>query len=315
MVKIRKCNTDAESLLKEASFQTWAEHGLQKDFGLFARERMKAYHLKQSGSVYRGPLKELNTVRFTNPYRMLDRVSQSLITQISNHKKVDENRIVKTYVFGVFNEPSTYTLFEDFLDGSQEETVKSVLTLYDHLKSQEYKMFRGAYLMNGSAPYRAYLELLPEIYRLQQFFDDTIHSIADLFEFFNNLRGFGNFLSYQMALMINYGLPRSFPINFVVPGPGSARGINWMYGSTKMTEKIAIIKYITKYQDELLSAPDDQWSTLRLPDHPLQENDVQNLFCEYSKLINHRIFDGRVHVYASQSSEPLTADLPKGYMF
>jgi hypothetical protein len=311
----------------EAVYVTKAEKSM---FAEFVSERMEAFHARQKGCQYVSRFDCINTVRFTNPYRMLDRVSQFLIQEIICNDKFAQDSIEQLYhiyLFRVFNEPETYKGILTHLDLlgynsfalSQfpgESIVEQIVHYVDNRKSRGINVFRPAYKRNTSKPFVRYLDTLVDFNPDDSpFVEEVFNSkkLCDLFLACSKLEGFGPFLSYQLALDFQYTGMFSSDVDFVVPGPGAKRGLEYLYGSLHMREMIRILKILTKHQMVWLG---EYWRPYvyieedRVVRIPLEENDVQNLFCEYSKFYNSHIFKANARRKLYSTPEALEIKLP-----
>lgn len=258
-------------------------------FAEFLTERMLQFHARQEGTVRVSKFKTLNHHRYTNPYRMLDRVSQYLIKNIVTNEDAFIKKAWKIYLFRVFNEPRTWKLIDSKIGLNNiydmHWKAKDVINVVNKFKNEGHKLFRPAYKRNTSTSFFRYLDVLKE---LGNPFWSELKDCDSLYDYYDrclHLDGFGPFLSYQLALDFWYCGRTNSRLSFVVPGPGAKRGIQYVFGSHSMQEMINIIRVLTLFQSEWLP---ENWAPFTHNDvnYPLQLNDIQNVFCEFSKFFS-----------------------------
>jgi hypothetical protein len=92
----------------------------------------------------------------------------------------------------------------------------------------------------------------------------------------------GNFMSYQIAIDLNYSDIINFSENdFTQPGPGALRGMHKVFESFGDYSPAEVINYMVENQEK-------EFSRLSLPfrglfGRPLHAIDCQGLFCEVDK--------------------------------
>jgi hypothetical protein len=107
-------------------------------------------------------------------------------------------------------------------------------------------------------------------------------SLAEVFSIIKTYPLMGDFMSYQLAIDINYSELTDFSeSSFVQPGPGALRGIKKMFTNLGgLTPSRAIMWMVENQESEFdrLGLPfDGLWG------RPLQAIDCQGLFCEVDK--------------------------------
>lgn len=255
-------------------------------FEAFARKRMIIYHRRVDGIAE--PIGDpiLETWKFTNCYRILDRFSQYLI-EIVNGKytpKNEEQHAAQIYIARLYNRAETYE------DLPLEYRIEP-LTYLEEIKTwAEQKMSRGVkihsnaflYCSPFSMGYKTWTELyllrlkqLRSSGKLIELYNST--SLEDSFNILNTYPGFGDFLSYQFALDYSYLHNISYE-DFIVPGPGALNGFNAVFEGLSKVYAPSVMKEITRR-----GITEFPYLKVAGKTYRLRGNDVQNLFCEFSK--------------------------------
>lgn len=323
MVDWRKLNQQAEDLLSRETLLEFKGAVTKTNFPSFATERMNAFYSRQRGERYQSKFQTINNHHYTNPYRILDRVSQDLIHQIALQENSEPVKFLQCYIFRIFNQVEPYSdvlnnLKENFNwvsalsnDRAQKVLIKVCKSVVSDRKSKGLGVFRPAYKRCTAIPFDNYFDLIKD---LDWNALTSAKSLADWFEVLTQLKGFGPFLSYQLALDWNYCSNNPFVIDFVVPGPGAKRGLNYLWGSKPMTLNIALMKWLARDYHSVFNGWQD-YSDSSGKTIPLQENDIQNLFCEYSKFTNAVTFGNTPRrKVKSDAIHPLSIVIPKSYL-
>jgi hypothetical protein len=265
-------------------------------FWHFAAERQAIFERRKENPL--GPWTEdpiLRQHKFTNVYRASDRTSQYLIKNVIYGNEISpatDDAVFRILLFKLFNRIDTWTLLErtfgqicirDFsperfgmcLDGAME----SGMSIY----SGAYIMPSGSKTYRSTRKHRTHLAILRDM-----LLDDLPKRAADaknLKELFLLLRGFpliGDFLAYQYAIDINYSEVTDFSESeFVVPGPGSRSGIRKCFTELRGLSESEIISIVTNVQDREFSKRGLKFAYIG--NRPLQQIDIQNIFCEVDK--------------------------------
>lgn len=309
----------------------------------FATARMDAFHAKQEGRTFCHPkFPSLSWASYTNPYRMFDRGSQYVINNIANSVMGWRGKMLSLYLYRQFNLPSTYELFCDAvlaptMDAKDAESLDALIEDREVLdllsdsfiryhkvcEADGTKLYSRAYLRNGGAAYTRYFEIMPEV--LEELFaldGEEGLTIQEVFCRIRKYEGFGDFLAYQLALDINYCLDTSMPVDFVVPGPGAIKGLEYACGPLLPALKIATIKVLAeptiqgivlddfkRVEGDWVGKDGQRVTSYRL----LEENDVQNLFCEFSKMYRIDVLGDRPkRGYTPGLTPPMRLSIPFG---
>ena len=230
--------------------------------------------------------------RFTNAYRVLDRVSQFLVGEVAYSGSQDAQEVFfRTILFKLFNKIETWQLLSDHvgsptLHGFCFEAYDRVLS--DALDSGT-AIYSGAYIMPSaghwgeSRKHRNHLRLLEAMINTGA--PERVSEASSMAEAFQVLRSFqsiGDFLAYQLVTDLNYTTLCDFDeMEFVVPGPGARSGLAKCFSSLGGFSEADTIRWVAEEQREQFASRGinfrDLWG------RPLQLIDCQNLFCEVDK--------------------------------
>jgi hypothetical protein len=263
----------------------------------FASERMSIYCKRLNGEMWPWTSDEiLKNYKFTNAYRVLDRVSQYLIREIILPDEVGglsiNEKVFRILLFKTFNKIDTWELLKKSLG---EISLKS----YDYYKYdkvleralvQHDRIYSGAYIMASGKSCFGYNEKHRNHLRLLEFMmkDDIAKkiqmsiSMQEVFELLKKYPTIGDFLAYQYAVDINYSAITNYSeMDFVKAGPGAKDGIRKCFTSTEGYSEEDLIKYVAERQDY-------EFERLGLKFHKIVGRklsliDCQNIFCEIDK--------------------------------
>ena len=268
------------------------------DYWRFAAERQQIF-IKRNIEHENGPWtqdKILQQYKFTNPYRVNDRVSQFLVSHVIYNPDIkdlsEKDVLFRILLFKIFNKIETWKRLEKkigliSLTPNIFTQLDGILEEYEQMK---VKIYSGAYIMPSgkstfgySKKYKNHLALLQFMF-LNHFAEKTIRckTMRELYELLLSYPTIGSFLAYQYATDINYSEVTNFSeMEFVVPGPGAKSGIQKCFTDVDEKNYSDIIKYVTFNQEKEFNRLGLQFTTLK--GRPLQLIDCQNLFCEFDK--------------------------------
>ncbi len=257
----------------------------------FADERQRTFYRKKRGDIVLTKDPIIAAFRFTNAYRVIDRVTQYLISHvIPDGVAQARNLLFRVLLFKVFNKIETWRLLEDSLgppsvDSFDWSAADGVLS---GALEMGQRVYSAAYIMPTprlGARYKHSNHLL----LLRRLVESHLasawvasRSLRALYELLLGIPSFGKFLSYQYAIDLNYTDAIKFDEDsFVIAGPGAIDGISKCFENAGDIEPEAIIKIVSERQDEEfvrfgLDFP-------KLYGRRLKLIDCQNLFCEISK--------------------------------
>lgn len=231
--------------------------------------------------------------RFTNSYRVLDRVSQHLVSEIQygeGRSQAPAEVFFRTLLFKIFNRIETWELLERRLGriSWQSWDKAAAIAALDEAMGRGGTLYSAAYIMPTPAYGHArkhanHIELLDRMMR------DGLpgriaqsESLREVYEAILAWPGIGPFLAFQYAIDLNYSsLIDHDEADFVVAGPGAHDGLSKCFtdlGGLTAEETIM----------EMYRAQDDEFARLGLPfaglfGRRLMPIDLQNCFCETSK--------------------------------
>lgn len=260
----------------------------------FATERQNVFfaRLRDDGRPHTSD-SILSRYRFTNAYRVADRVSQYLIQHVIEGATDDpDDLFFRILLFKTFNKIDTWEWLVRELGEPHWENFE--FSLYDRvltwLGENGQSIYSAAYIMpsGGKAfgyhrKHQNHLALIGAMIK-----DDLPKRIADaksmkqVFELLCSYPMIGPFLGYQYATDINYSSLTDFSeMEFVIPGPGAKDGIRKCFSNLGGLSEAEIIRLVTERQEDEFAARGLNFR--RLGNRPLQLIDCQNLFCEVDK--------------------------------
>lgn len=256
----------------------------------FAYERMRTFVRRKRGDLILTEDPIIAQFRFTNAYRVIDRVTQYLITHVVQNCSDVREVFFKTLLFKIFNKIETWELLESTVgrisvDGFRWAEADAVLS---RAIDAGQTIYSAAYIMPSPSfglryKHENHLALLRSLVEA-----DTASrwaeakSLRELYAILRDVPSFGRFLAFQYAIDLNYSDCVAFDEDsFVVAGPGAVDGISKCFENGSQLEPEAVIAAVTEDQrvqfDRLgLDFPG-------LYGRPLKLIDCQNLFCEVSK--------------------------------
>lgn len=260
----------------------------------FAAERQNVFFNRLSGFLppwSKDPI--VQHYKFTNAYRVTDRVSQYLVKKVINGgEQKPEELLFRILLFKLFNKIETWQLLEKKIgeirfDRYRFEDYNRVLSEARGVGSAIYS---GAYIMASAKSYFGFEFKHQNHLKLLEFIMDKNNSarvmgassMEELYNEMLRLPSVGFFLAYQYATDLNYSNLFNFSeMEFVKAGPGAKDGIRKCFTDVGGLSEEDIIKWTTDQQQEQFDRLGidfkDLWG------RPLQLIDCQNLFCEVDK--------------------------------
>ena len=193
----------------------------------FAAERQKIFWHKYHDTPYTSNIEVLTTHKFTNCYRVLDRVSQFLIGTVQYESRSRHDALFRTLLFKVFNRIETWKELEYRCGELHNLKLDEIGAALDTMKAEGMQIYSGAYMMNtppaGCVKHHMHLQCLKD------FSPRNWTSLEQVYDTLHAIKNFGDFLAYQFAIDMNYvlGFEES---TFVVPGPGCISGVKKCHG-------------------------------------------------------------------------------------
>ena len=260
----------------------------------FAAERQEVFFRKLEGLD--GPWTAdpiLRRHKFTNAYRVSDRVSQYLIRHVIYEGDPSPQEVFfRTVLFKFFNKIETWELlksrlgtisYADYSFSRYDQILSEAISSGTRIYSAAYMMPSGKSAFGHARKHRNHLALIE--YMMGDEVPLRIASAPNMRQAFEVLRSYptiGNFLAYQFITDLNYSEMVDFSeMEFVIPGPGAIDGIHKCFSDLGGLNEMDIIKLITHHQEMEFEGLELDFRTLG--DRSLQLIDCQNLFCEVSK--------------------------------
>lgn len=260
----------------------------------FAAERLGVYLRRLGGAA--APWTDdpvLSAYRFTNAFRIADRVSQYLVREVQyrdDRSQAPDEVFFRTILFKTFNRVATWELLEAQHGpiSWQSADLEGMGRTLDAAMAAGMRLYSAAYIMPAppfghARKHRNHLALLGSM--MADGLPGRIARSADLSQVFALLLGqpgIGRFLAFQYAIDLNYSTMLDFEEGtFVVAGPGALDGIAKCFVDGTSLEPEDVIYRMVDEQER-------HFERLGL-DFPglfgrrLQPIDCQNLFCEISK--------------------------------
>lgn len=252
------------------------------DFWYFANER---YRLFENRLITGMPVPSadpiMNENRFTNTFRVTDRVSQRLLHIQQDGPQDPVSLLMRTLLFKVFNMEATW---DAIVAGVGEPSADNwdpaaIQVLLNERVAAGKQIFTGSYMMvnpltAGWVKHHYYTSMLNTL--LGDYHRGRILGATSLEELIIRLRevdGIGAFLAYQYAIDLNYTPLFNFSEDdSVLAGHGAKRGLTRLFGNNRMAE--ARIMELALERDR---------GPLLMGKRKMHLIDVQNVLCEYDK--------------------------------
>lgn len=260
----------------------------------FAAERLAVYLRRLGGA--KAPWTDdpvLANHRFTNVYRIADRVSQYLVREVQyrgDRSQAPAEVFFRTILFKLFNRIDTWELVEAQHGpvSWQSADLEGIGQTLDAAMAAGMRLYSAAYIMPAppfghARKHRNHLALLGMM--MEDGLPGRISRADHLREVYLLMLGqpgIGRFLAFQYAIDLNYSTMLDFDeASFVVAGPGALDGIAKCFVNGASLDAESVIHRMANEQEQ-------HFERLGL-DFPglfgrrLQPIDCQNLFCEISK--------------------------------
>ena len=274
----------------------------------FAAERQAIFFRRARGETRpwtSNPI--LATYKFTNAYRVTDRVSQFLLNHViyrDDLSNTPREVFFRILLFKLFNKIETWEMlertfgsitFEDYSFDQYDAVLQRALKNGSRIYSAAYIMPPGKYAFGRSAKHQNNLLLLERMIkdRLPEKLEQT-HNMQEGFEKLRSYPTIGDFLAYQYLIDINYSEIINFnEMDFVVPGPGAREGLRKCFVDPGGLNEPELIRLMTDLQEQEFERLGLDFQSLW--GRRLHLIDCQNLFCEIDKYarIAHPQISGR----------------------
>jgi hypothetical protein len=262
----------------------------------FAFERQRIFFCRRVGAPYpwtQDPV--LARFKFTNAYRVLDRVSQYLVRNVIYREDLPtsaEEVVFRILLFKFFNKIETWEALEAtfgpisleaFDVGAYGEVLSRRMAADKRIYSAAYIMPPGRSAFGHASKHRNHLELLRKMMddRLGERLGES-RRMQQGFELLRSYPTIGDFLAYQFITDINYSEVTDFSeMEFVVPGPGARDGIRKCFADRGGLTESELIRLLADNQEQHFESRGLSFQSLW--GRRLQLIDCQNLFCEVDK--------------------------------
>lgn len=256
----------------------------------FAMERMRAFVRRKRGDLVLTADPIIAHFRFTNAYRVIDRVTQYLISHVQERRADARDVFFRTLLFKIFNKIETWELLESAVGSlsvaafSWESAEAALAQAVD----AGHRIYSAAYIMPSPHFGRRYKHE-NHLALLRSLIDSDLASrwadaktLRELYLVLRDVPSFGRFLAFQYAIDLNYSECVAFEEDsFVVAGPGAIDGISKCFENGAELEPEAVIAAVTEGQESEFERLGLDFPGLY--GRPLKFIDCQNLFCEISK--------------------------------
>jgi len=262
----------------------------------FAAERQAIFERRVAGDARpwtKDPI--LEKYKFCNVFRAADRVSQFLIRDVAYGfgNVAVEDRLFQIVAFRMFSKIKTWrrlcSIFgggptiADLRDGSFEAAL-------DRIRDEEGGLYTGAFILCATDAYgrrtkhRNHVELFRDMFVRHDLSTQLLAapSLGAIYDLLHAYPLMGDFMSYQIAVDLNYSEVLSFGENdFVKAGPGALRGIRKVFTDTAGLSPEEIILWTVERQDLEFQRLGLRFGGLW--GRSIHAIDCQGLFCEVDK--------------------------------
>lgn len=262
----------------------------------FAYERQEVFVKKKAGSERPWTNDEIiQKYKFTNTYRINDRVSQYLVKNIIYKKSDlydDEDTLFRILIFKFFNKIETWELLEKYVGDItfKEYNYEKYKNAFEKMYVEKCKIYSNAYIMpSGKSSFGHERKFKNHLCLLEYMMKDKLYSkiqccasLKGLYELLLGYPTLGPFLAFQYSIDINYSELTEFSeMDFVVAGPGAVSGIKKCFSDRSNYSDADFIRYMAFIQKDEFSKRNLAFQYLE--NRPLQLIDCQNIFCEVDK--------------------------------
>ncbi|KAJ6526565.1 hypothetical protein DFH09DRAFT_995662 [Mycena vulgaris] len=188
--------------------------------------------------------------KFCNAYRVLDRTSQFVITDVIEQGSQDRTELLfRILLFNCFNKIETWILLKDAFGDTPTYAAYNLAAYNKVLSAAIHRgrtLFTAAYMKIGKrwdydVNHMRHLQLLEVLMRDLPPILDNARYAADVYEQVAAYPGMAAFTTYQLMLSLSYSPLLNFAANdFVVPGPGASSGLKKMFGASLFRAKEAV---------------------------------------------------------------------------
>ena len=302
--------------------------GVYEIYWQFAAERQRVFEARVAGT--RWPWTEdriLREYKFCNVYRAADRVSQYLIRDVA-YRQDDSSpadRLFQIVAFRNFSSIRTWETVTEILSRSpriadiESGLFENALT---EAKNRNGGLYTGAFILCATDAYGRktkhlnHVELFRDMFLRSRLAEHVLEarSLEDVYDLLHAFPLMGDFMSYQMAIDLNYSDYVNFSENdFTKPGPGALRGIKKVFSDLGGLTPQEVIMWMVENQEaefkRLGLEFDGLWG------RPIHAIDAQNLFCETDKYCREAVPElasarSRIKARYASTPEPMKLFFP-----
>ena len=270
--------------------------GAYEKYWYFASERQRIFEQRMSGRTApwtKDPI--LQQYKFCCVFRAADRVSQYLIRDVAYRADAGTpaDRVFQIVAFRTFSRIETWEAVRVHLGGAP--TIQALASgafteALEHARRATGRLYTGAFILCAAD---AYGQQAKHLNHVELFRDMFIHgdlalrvleakSLEEIFDLLRSYPLMGDFMSYQIAIDLNYSDLFKFSENdFTSPGPGALRGLRKVFEDMGDYSPSEAIMWMVEHQDR-------EFGRYGLPfkglwGRPLHATDCQGLFCEVDK--------------------------------
>ncbi len=262
----------------------------------FAAERQAIFERRyhgQSAPWTGDPI--LNEYKFCNVFRATDRISQHLIRDViySDDKTDPVDKLFQIVLFRTFSKIETWEAILDTLGRPPliSDLLDDKLTrILDDRRETNQPIYTSAFILCANDAYsqgikhRNHIEMLRDMFVAHDLATDIMSasSLRIVYDLLHSYPLMGDFMSYQIAVDLNYSAILRFDENdFTKAGPGALRGMRKCFISLGGYSPEDIIMYMVNNQEKEFRRLGLDFNGLF--GRRLHAIDCQGLFCETDK--------------------------------
>lgn len=265
-------------------------------FWRFTAERQRIFERRAAGAI--GPWTSdriLAEYKFCNVYRAADRVSQYLIKDVcyTADRPSSADLAFQIVAMRTFSNISTWQALREKLGGAPtladlaDDRFERALT---EIKEENGGLYTGAFILCATDAYGRrtkhlnHVELFRDMFLVNDLAGDiqTAQSMSEIYSRLHEFPLMGDFMSYQIAVDINYSELTAFSEDdFTMPGPGALRGLKKVFEDFGGLSPAELVFWLVERQNDEFAKRSLNFRGLW--GRPLHAIDVQNLLCETDK--------------------------------
>lgn len=303
-------------------------NGVYELYWKFAAERQRIFEARVAGIPWPWTQDRiLQEYKFCNVYRAADRVSQYLIRNVAYREDDSRlaDRIFQIVAFRNFSNIATWESVIEILGRSphiadlESDAFESAL---NESKDRNGGLYTGAFILCATNAYGRRIKHLNHVELFRDMFVRSslaerileAESLEEIYELLHAFPLMGDFMSYQMAIDLNYSENVNFSENdFTKPGPGALRGIKKVFSDFGGLTPQEVITWMVDHQEAEFARLGLEFNGLW--GRPIQAIDAQNLFCETDKYCREAVPElasarSRIKSRYAAARDPMTLFFP-----